>query len=313
MGRIALVALVASSLLFGVHAWRPRTDEMTARQPAQGAALERLMSSAHIVPASPFANNTLRINLEGATAADYEAIAVTWFRNGQEIVGYAAVELTPEYYQKGDQLEADVRVREPQLGEAVEAVATNVVFVSNTPPRIVESSVDVARNGSDYLFATVNAVDADNDALEFSYTWYQNGDEVSDAYGETFDLSRCRSGDQVHALVIAWDGEVESAVSHSKPFEVGSSAPVITSTPPQSIVDRSFLYKIDTVAVDPLGLSFELLKAPEGMTVSEHGVIVWSMPEVREGQHQYDVVVRVTSADGGKAYQDFSISVEGAR
>jgi len=313
MIRTTLVALFACLTLFGTHAWRSRSSDAGTLPPSQGGSLQSLMRTSHIIPGSPFANNVLRINMLQATAIDYEAIAVTWFRNGQEIEAYSATELSPDYFQKGDQVEADVRVRAPGGDPVIEPVATNVVFVSNTPPQIIESSVDIGRNGSDYLFARVNAVDADNDPLEYSYAWLKNGVEVPDVYGETFDLSRCQSGDEVQVLIVAWDGEVESAVSRSEAIAIGSTAPIITSTPPQSVAERKFVYKVDTVSRESMALHYELLQAPTGMTVSEDGLIAWSMPDPEEGTQQYDVVVRVTSASGGEAYQDFSISVEGTR
>ncbi|MEX2214855.1 MAG: putative Ig domain-containing protein [Phycisphaeraceae bacterium] len=85
--------------------------------------------------------------------------------------------------------------------------------------------------------------------------------------------------------------------------------PSIISTPPNEVIaGDDFAYVV--AAVDPDGdvLSFELLTAPDGMTIdSGSGAIEYAPESGDVGQH--DVLVRVTDGRGGSAAQAFTLSV----
>ncbi len=66
-----------------------------------------------------------------------------------------------------------------------------------------------------------------------------------------------------------------------------------------------------TSAEDPESLTYELVEAPQGMSISAEGLIDWMLPGPQAGEQRYEVVVRVTNSRGGEAYQDFSIATAG--
>jgi hypothetical protein len=191
-----------------------------------------------------------------------------------------------------------------------EPVATLPVTILNTPPQIVEASSDLKNETSDVIFARVNAVDADRDPIRYRYKWYINGSEVKGESKASLSVSKCRKGDEVYAEIVATDGEDESSPFKAEAITIGSNAPEITSTPPQTIgKDRRYVYQVAADSPDPSSLTYILDTAPEGMTIDPTGRVEWQLPDPEVGERVYQVVIRVTDATGGEAVQQFEIAV----
>ena len=73
--------------------------------------------------------------------------------------------------------------------------------------------------------------------------------------------------------------------------------------------DRRYVYQLKVENVSPESLKYELVTAPEGMTISETGAISWGLPEAQVGTREFKVAVRVFDTDGAEATQEFSINL----
>ncbi|MEM9410078.1 MAG: putative Ig domain-containing protein, partial [Planctomycetota bacterium] len=76
----------------------------------------------------------------------------------------------------------------------------------------------------------------------------------------------------------------------------------------QDIAQPSYSYQVEAFDADQDDLIYELVDAPEGMTIrSDSGLILWNPSKEQLGNHE--VVVRVTDGKGGLAEQTFIVCV----
>ena len=310
MLKAAIVLLVLGLVTFAVYSMTAKPDYEIGYQLEQ-STLHAKVQSSEIYPKTAYTNSSLKIKMASAVKKEYLYIAVKWFRNDQEIHNYNDPTLIPAKFRKGDRIHAEVNLLGPDALE--QPVVTRPVHILNTPPTIVEASTVLKTEPSDVIKARVNAVDADADRIRYRYRWFRNGAEIGGQTKAALDVAKCSMGDEVYAEIVALDGEDESPPFKSEPIKLGSNAPQITSQPPQSFTDdRRYVYQVVATAPDPNSLTFDLLKAPAGMTIDETGRIDWPLPEAQLGSRDYDIVVRVSDPTGGEAYQEFSLSLTGS-
>jgi hypothetical protein len=307
----AIALLVAGIICFAVYSFTSKPDYDLVYDMGQSSLHAKVMSS-EIFPKSAYTNNALKIRMHNANKDEYLYIAVKWFRNGQEIYDYNDPSLVPEKFKKGDQIHAEVNILGPDALE--EPVVTLPVTILNTPPQIIEASTILDEAAGDVIKIRVNAMDADHDNIRYRYRWFVNDSEVGGHTKATFDLARCKNGDKVHAIVVANDTEDDSYPYEAEPLTLGSNAPEITSNPPTGVgEDRRYKYQLVANTPDPKGLIYSLLVKPEGMTISDKGLIEWDLPAPKLGSQAYEVVVKVADSTGGEAFQEFEINVTGTR
>ena len=307
--KFGIAMLVLGIVAFGVYSFTSRPDYELAWEMDQ-SSLRARVASAEIYPKTAYTNNTLQIRMARATPDEYGYLDVRWFRNGQEIPGVAGPKLAPRHFHRGDEIYAEINLLGPEKMD--EPVRTMPVKILNSPPRIVSASTALRTLESDVLFARVNAVDPDGDRLRYHYTWYRNGVEIPDANKPVLPVGDFGQGDQIWAVITATDGDIETMPYKCDPITLGSDLPVITSQPPSSLTpDRRYVYQLEVSVPDPSTLTYELVEAPEGMTISSTGMIDWEVPPAQAGTRSYEVVVRVANAAGDEAFQKFTIDLRG--
>jgi hypothetical protein len=307
----AIALLVAGLVCFAVYSFTSKPDYSLVYEMEQGELHAKVLSS-EIYPKKAYTNNSLRIKMAKAKKEEYQYIAVAWYRNGQKIHNYNDPTLIPSKFRKGDRIHAEVNLLGPE--EMDEPVVTHAVTVLNTPPQIIEASAVMQQIPSDVITARVNAVDADADHIRYRYIWFINDQEVPSQSKATLNVKECQNGDEVYAQIVAMDGEDESPPHKSEPLRIGSNVLEITSQPPQSVgEDRRFEYQVSATGPDPESMVYQLITGPEGMSISKTGKVEWKMPTPKLGETAYEVVVRVSDATGGEAFQEFAINVTGKR
>ena len=184
---------------------------------------------------------------------------------------------------------------------------------------------DDENNGSDLIFTASLPLVSNANKEQYSLTVSNDGLVrlfVPSSY--SFNILQVR--------VVVTDGEEDwktafvTAPSQSWALTIvevnTNTAPVITSSP-VTVATEDALYNYQVVAEDNVGeteagdpipdeLTYSLVDAPEGMTISDIGLIEWTPTE--NGPESYSVDVTVEVADGGEndvepVEQAFSIDV----
>jgi hypothetical protein len=255
-----------------------------------------------IAPTTAFANTTLQARIEGKRGPGSDPGACRWYVNDVEVEGAASATLQPGHFKKHDQVRVEATVEGA-------ALVSGTITIANTPPRITNASADLKGETNAEIVLKIAAVDADNDPITYTYEWFKNGDRVDGENGATIDISKFHKGDKVYANILASDGDGGTTPRKSDPIQLGSNAPKITSTPPQALGDdRQFTYQVRVAGAG--SVRYELVEAPEGMTISSKGRIEWTVPyqETAGNTNDYKAVVRVTDATGGYSTQEFTIA-----
>jgi hypothetical protein len=294
--RIALLIVVGLLVVVGV-------SRLMGTSPSGDDAVQHALApdDVEIVPAAAFTNTTLSARRAGARGGEAELSSCTWYVNGVPVTEVTAPTLDPSYFKKGDEVVAEA-VTDPEAG----ARRSAPVVIAGTPPQMNSGMIDYDAKTAK-IVASASASDADGDPLEYRYAWLRNDAEVAGQTGATLDVSGFKNGDRILARISVHDGESSSSAITTNVVALGSDAPAITSTPPQSAAEGGrYVYQVETTH-DPGSLSFELVEAPAGMTIDENGRIEWSLPQDQEGEQSYPVAVRVSHPSGGETTQHFTI------
>ena len=205
-----------------------------------------------------------------------------------------------------------LRVQDGQGAQALQAFDVEVV-PPNTPPTFTSTPPDDAapQVGKPFQYQAT-ALDADGDALTYAL--------LPDApAGITLDpLTGLllwtplagQLGQQEITLKVtdSRGGEATQTLALLVIEPLPNTAPAITSTPRQETqLGNSYLYRIEVEDPDGDPLSFNLVDAPEGMTIDADGLIVWTPTASQIGNH----VVEVEGSDGqgGSDIQRYSLKV----
>ena len=232
-----------------------------------------------------------------------------WRHNGAVIEGAGGSSLEPSHFSKGERVSVEVTLVDPS-GRPREMAAA--VEVQNTPPKITGATLSLATaGGSAVVQANVQSVDPDGDDVSYTYQWYKNGERIPDGTGPTLSLQRLARGDRVGVEAVAGDGQGTSAPFTSDPLAIDNRPPEFTSQPrvPRS-TDKEFRYKADAVDRDGDPVHYELVSAPNGMTLDPSGMIVWPLPAQNQRQPEYPVRIKALDMRGGEAVQEFSVRLD---
>jgi len=305
--KFGLVLLVLGVITFGVYSFTSKPNFEDALD-ADQSSLQAKVQSAEIYPKTAYTSSTLQLKMVAASREEYAYLSVRWFRNDNEIPAVAGPRLESKYVHKGDRIHAEVNLLGPDALDA--PVITTPVHILNTPPTINAASVALRTDPTDVIYARVDGVDADGDHLRYTYRWFRNGSEIKGANKPVLPVENFAQGDKIYAEVVATDGDDPTLPYQCESLTLGSNAPQITSSPPNSFTpDRRYVYQVTVDAPDPTLLNYQLVKGPDGMKVSSTGLINWDLPTRAAGTRDFEVLVRVVDPTGGEATQSFTISL----
>lgn len=248
-----------------------------------------------ILPENPTSADNLEVLVSGANSVTFR-----WKRNGKLIEGARGAVLNRNLFTRGD----DITLRAVIDGVSREAA----VHIRNSPP-VVESvslSPEFICRGTD-LTAKPVASDHDGDEVRFGCTWNINGREMPED-SLVLKGDRFRAGDKVSLKVVPIDGNVKGKPFVSQSVVIPNGLPTFVSIPPTDFQGR--LYRYDARAVDPDGdsLTYSLISAPRGMTISgATGSVMWQVREDCALEHP--VEIGVEDSAGGRSAQKFVLRV----
>ncbi len=182
------------------------------------------------------------------------------------------------------------------------------VVVGNTPPVVSRISIERPADPHAPVFAKMEAVDADQDEMQFDFRWWRNNKVVKQGPEPTLDTTGFQTKDTLELEVTPRDQSSVGQAVRSESVYVGNSPPKIVSVPAALIGRERYEYMVKAVDADGDPLSFLLEVAPPGMVIDkETGHLVWQIPSEQLGSHQVRIVAE--DGQGGKAFQEFHFTV----
>ncbi len=220
---------------------------------------------------------------------------------------------TPSSSQLGDN-SVDVQVDDGNGGIANQSFVIVVIPQPNQLPSINSTPTTTAISGQQYSY-DVDAIDPDNDVLEYSFDTAPVGMTINPLTG-LINWIPADTQAGTNPVVVRVDDGNDGSVTQSYSIDVTvvivNQPPTITSAP-VTAAEEGMVYNYDVNASDPNGdtLTFSLDTAPSGMTIdASSGLISWIPSNTQIGDN--DVVIRVVDGNGGFATQSFSITVTAA-
>jgi hypothetical protein len=268
-------------------------------------------AAVRLAPNPAFAGARISVIL-GESGIDPSKCSFEWRRNGFVVDGASRSELEPSMFAKGDSISVLVSVPATAGGRA--RTLRGEARVANSPPRIgsVGIAMVVAASGPE-LQAKVDCVDPDGETPGLTYEWFLNGAPVEGVRSGSLSATGLARGDHVTVAVVARDDESVSPPMGSEVFVLENHPPAFSSVPAAPRPrDATFQYR--AVVVDPDGdpLRYELLHAPDGMTIGPQGEVRWELPSGDRRRGDFAVRIRAADSNGGEAVQSFTIQLGAA-
>ena len=260
-------------------------------------------------PRSPLPGTAVEASVEVRDPdGDPYRLSFDWKINGEVAASGPRPRFMLEDVQKGDRIAVTVVATDGRLESEPWTERTRI---GNRPPLLQGVLLDpqeTVRSGDD-LLASPQATDADDDPLDYQYTWLVNGSETGQR-GREFSTRGLERGDKVRVRVVASDGSDSSRPAESREITLGNSPPLIKEIPGAQADDGMFRYSFE--AEDPDGdrnLRFRLGKAPEGMRIDPIlGVATWRPKESQAGVHPVEVIVQDSQGDGSALHFEVTVT-----
>ena len=267
--------------------------------------------SATIMPNNPVVDKPLFIQIVGRDSdGDPIRYEYRWFVDGETVKTGPEGSLEPGVYQKGSSVFAEIIPYDDTLEGS--SYRTPSIVILNQPP--VVTSVTIAPMPivpGTIVKVDIEAFDPDGDVVDYRYQWNVNGRPLSEATQGLFDTSKQRKGDLISVVVTPFDDETEGRPVSSGAVTISNSSPKIVSSPKQAVTESLYMYKVEASDQDGDNLTYALEKSPPGMTINpSNGLIRWEVPNMGPGRHDEPIKIVVDDGDGGKATQEFFLTIE---
>jgi len=201
---------------------------------------------------------------------------------------------------------------EARKGDTIQAKATiqgreiysNELQIKNAPPEII--SARIVPGGSEKggtLSVEASASDIDGDGVTLAYEWTKNGEPAGSGNHIQVPLKR---GDKVRVKITPFDGE---AYGREKTLEneIGNMPPIITYDKKFSFDGSVWASQIKATDPDGDPLTYALKDAPQGMTITQNGLITWRVPPDFRGKQP--ATVSVTDGHDGEAVYHLTVVI----
>lgn len=202
------------------------------------------LSKASVTPVPATKATSLTCSVEGKVDADGDTVnvAYAWTVNGVANVATGAT-LSPNTFKRGDTVSCTATPNDG-ISDGV-AVTSTTVTVQGSVPVIGQVSLTPAKPYvTDTLTCTPSSVvDADGDAITFTYRWLKGSTVISGATSATLAGSTLKKGDVITCEVTPKTSSETGTSVASSPVTVQNSAPVLTSLSltPESATETTVL------------------------------------------------------------------------
>lgn len=260
-----------------------------------------------VITSEPLTTAHLNSTYRYQVSADHPAVEPLQYELLEGPTGMAIEEdtglLTWMPHQTGEHT-VTINVTTPCGARATQTFTLTVLHVTNQPPVITSTPITTSQAGVMYHY-TVTAEDPDGDVLSYSLSIAPAGMTINTTTGQIQWLPLAKDSFPVQVQVSDGRG---GAATQSFVIAINNWAPEIVSNPViNAEAGETYTYAVEAEDEDFDTLTFQLVVAPEGMTIdAQTGVITW-LPET-EGE--YAVSVQVDDGNGGTDTQTFNIQVQ---
>ncbi|MFM7279023.1 MAG: putative Ig domain-containing protein, partial [Microcystis aeruginosa] len=177
----------------------------------------------------------------------------------------------------------------------------------NRSPQINTTPIKVVSNGDLYQY-DVEANDPENTAINYNLTVKPNGMTIDANTGLiTWQTQNTTNGD-FQVTVTATDADGGIAYQNYYIRVTPNQAPIISSQPLE-LAQLGVTYKYDVIAKDADNdtLTYNLLQAPQGLTIDQFGRIRWQSSSQNQGI--YPVKIQVSDGRGGITTQTYNLTL----
>ncbi|MBE9527754.1 MAG: hypothetical protein IME99_00785 [Proteobacteria bacterium] len=253
----------------------------------------------NLLPEEPTVEGSIRAMVSGTVGS--REISYMWRVDGSSVAGAGGETLESVHFVKGQSVSVTATVGTEVLSESVSVGNTvpEVRRISLTPEELY-AGVDVT--------AEIEAVDADGDEVGYSIRWFVNGSEVVTVLSNRIEGRQFAREDEISVEVVPYDADGDGVLYAPLSVTVPNGPPSFTSLPNLSFLSDEYLYQ--AVAVDPDGdeLIYSLGAGPEGMAISEEGLVTWKIGIMGVGTHEVELVA--TDPEGAEAFQKYDLAIE---
>ncbi len=261
---------------------------------------------ATIAPDPITLNETVKVMIEtDERQSNTAGFQYQWLVNGAPLRDQTGPTLTPSMLKRGDRVTVGIVPTSGTVqGTRYQA---GPVVVGNTPPVVTNLSIERPADPHAPVFAKLEAVDADQDEMQFDFRWWRNAKAVKQGPESTLDTTGFQAKETLEVEVTPRDH-----LSAGKPVRseiyFGNSSPKIVSAPAALIGRERYEYMVKAVDGDGDPVSFLLEAAPPGMVIDKDtGHLVWQIPPGQLGIQRVRVVAE--DGQGGKAFQEFHFTL----
>jgi len=230
---------------------------------------------------------------------------VVWFLNNKEIG--EGTSLSYPKVNKGDKIFAEIT---PYDGKAWgKTVRSKEVIIKGSPPKIL--SIQIAPESlfvtTPQVVLTATAEDPDKDSVNLIVHWVVKDQVIPDT-SNVLNLKNynLKKNDIITGSAFVDDGEFKS-----EPFtfelKIANAPPVFTSEVDSiKCTPDSIYYKLPIIDPDGDAVTFELLNAPEGITIDKTtGIISGS---VGEEVSSFQISIRATDSEGAYIEAQYTLT-----
>jgi choice-of-anchor A domain-containing protein/RHS repeat-associated protein len=174
-------------------------------------------------------------------------------------------------------------------------------------PTITSAPVNRSAAGERYEYQ-VEVTDDTNSQLTYSLVKYPPGMVVSDSGLVSWEPSPSQAGSHLVTIAVTNGDGGRAEQSYYLVLAPSSVAPVLSSSPAQSVeVGSTYQYQMEFVGEISEDFSFDVLFGPEGMTISDSGMVEFTPDQNDTGIHS----VLLQAVYGGQYYftQSFNLTV----
>jgi hypothetical protein len=263
------------------------------------------ISEVTIMPLHPTTQSEITVHILGSdNEGDPIKYNVKWFINGEEIgegMFFKYKEIKP-----GDRIYAEITPSDGK--DSGKPVKTDEIIIGGIAPRIlsIKTEPEILFVTTPQVAVTAMVEDPDRDSINLILHWVINDRAIPDT-SNVLDLTKfkLKKNDIITAAAFADDGENRS---EAYGFElVIANSPPRFSTKLDSIKCKtdSIYYSLPIIDPDRDPITFELLKAPQGIAIDKNkGIIHGLIPDTMG----FKVMVRATDAEGDFLEAEFTIA-----